>query len=136
MAILHRQTGRLARMQIAAVGLAATAALVTPAAQAGDEWTSPQIEKAVALAALTVADWGQTRNIARHPYSWTERNPLIGEYPSVGRVDRYFAASMLLGAIALDALPTRWRDTALTVGIAYQAGFVAHNLSLGVAVRF
>ncbi len=132
MDILHKQTARLARAQIAAVGLIAT---VAPA-HAGDDWTDDQQTKGVALATLAVADWAQTRNIARHPHVWHENNPLLGPHPSVAEVDRHFVASALIGAAILHALPTRYRDAALTAGIVIEAGCVANNLRIGVGLRF
>lgn len=134
MQIIHRQTMRLARLQIAAAGLA-TAVGHTPAT-AADEWTAPQLEKAAALATLTAADWAQTRNIARHPVRWHETNPLLGEHPSVGAVDRHFALSAVLGAAALHALPSRYRDMALNAGLVIEATCVANNLRLGIGIKF
>lgn len=134
MKIINRQTMRLARMQIAAVGLAATSA-TTPAV-AADEWTDTQVTKAVALATLTAADWAQTRNIARHPSRWHETNPLLGEHPSTGQVDRHFAVSAIVGAMALHALPTRYRDWALNAGLVIEATCVGNNLRLGIGAKF
>ena len=134
MDILNRQTLRLTRLQIAAFGLAATAAH-TPAI-ASDEWTEGQLTKAAALATLTAADWAQTRNIARHPARWHETNPLLGAHPTSGQVDRHFALSALLGAAALHALPTRYRDWALSAGLVIEATCVTNNLRLGIGVKF
>ena len=134
MEIINRQTMRLARLQIAAAGLAATA--TTTPATAADDWTDAQVTKAAALATLTAADWAQTRNIARHPVRWHETNPLLGEHPSVGAVDRHFALSAMLGAAALHALPTRYRDMALNAGLVIEATCVANNLRLGIGVKF
>lgn len=133
MDILNRQTTKLARLQIA-VGLASAAA--TTPATAADEWTPPQATKAVALAVLTAADWAQTRNIARHPELWHETNPMLGRHPSVGDVDKHFAVASLIGAAALHALPTRYRDWALNAGLVIEAGCVANNLRLGIGIKF
>jgi len=134
MEIINRKTMRLARLQIAAAGLAATA--TTTPATAADDWTDAQVTKAAALATLTAADWAQTRNIARHPARWHETNPLLGEHPSVGEVDRHFALSAMLGAAALHALPTRYRDWALNAGLVIEATCVANNLRLGIGIKF
>lgn len=133
MQIINRQTMRLARLQIAAAGIATS---VTTPAIAADEWTDTQVTKAVALATLTAADWAQTRNIARHPVRWHETNPLLGEHPSVAQVDRHFAASAIIGAAALHALPTRYRDWALNAGLVIEATCVANNLRLGIGIKF
>lgn len=134
MDILCRQTMKLARLEIVAAGFAVAA--TAPGAQAADEWTDAQAGKAVALATLAAADWAQTRNIARHPARWHETNPLLGEHPSVAQVDRHFAVSALIGAAALHALPTRYRDWALNAGLVIEAGCVANNLRLGIGIRF
>lgn len=133
MEIINRQTMRLARLQIAAAGIATTVA--TPAI-AADEWTDAQVTKAVALATLTAADWAQTRNIASHPVRWHETNPLLGEHPSVGEVDRHFALSAMVGAAALHALPSRYRDMALNAGLVIEGTCVANNLRLGIGIKF
>ena len=135
MDIINRQTMRLARLQIAAVGIGA--ALAHPAtAVASDEWTDSQVTKAGALAVLTTADWAQTRNIARHPTRWHEANPLMGKHPSMGTVDRHFVGSMVAGALVLNALPTRYRDWALNAGLVIEAGCVGNNLRLGIGIKF
>ncbi|WP_374245263.1 hypothetical protein [Zoogloea sp.] len=132
MEIINRQTMRLARLQIAAAGIAASVA----APALADEWTDTQVTKALALATLTAADWAQTRNIARHPVRWHENNPLLGEHPSTGAVDRHFIAGALIGAVVLDALPTPYRDWALNAGLVLEAGCVANNLRLGIGIKF
>lgn len=137
MDIIHKQCRKLARAEIAAAGLGAVLATAAPTAgAAADEWTDAQSAKAAALATLTVADWAQTRTIARHPDQWHETNPLLGRHPSVGEVDRYFIGASLIGAAALHAMPTRWRDYALTAGITIEALCVGNNLRLGIGIRF
>ncbi len=52
----------------------------------------------VALAILLAIDWLQTLTIARNPGRWRELNPLLGEHPSVARVNAWFAFVALLAA--------------------------------------
>ena len=127
---LQRRARALSRAMVCALAIAATPAT------AADEWTVPQATKATALAVLTVADWAQTRNIARHPERWHETNPMLGRHPSVGDVDKHFAVASLIGAAALHALPTRYRDWALNAGLVIEAGCVANNLRLGIGIKF
>ena len=42
----------------------------------------------------------------------------------------------LIGAAALHALPTRYRDWALNAGLVIEAGCVANNLRLGIGIKF
>ena len=53
--------------------------------------------------ALHVADWGQTRNIAKHPEQFHEVNKILGRHPSTAEVDKYFALTAL-GHVALSKL--------------------------------
>jgi len=47
---------------------------------------------------LLVADWGQTREIAVNP-RYREINILLGENPSLGEVDLYFATAIVGNAL-------------------------------------
>lgn len=85
---------------------------------------------------LLVADWAQTRHIARNPDRFFEKNPILGEHPSVGRVNTYFATTLVLNYIVTDALPPKWRT-------AYQAGLigvelyvVGNNKRIGIRMDF
>lgn len=101
-----------------------------------DEWTPEQRYMGAALAAVAAVDWAQTRYIADSGGRFYETNPIIGKYPSMRRVDTYFAASMLLGAVVLDALPTEYRDTALKAGLVLEVLVVSNNARIGVGVKF
>ena len=117
------------------IAVAAIAFACAAAATAG-EWTEDQKRMGAALAAVSVVDWAQTRYIADSGGKFYETNPLIGKYPSMRRVDTYFAASLLLGAIVLDALPTEYRDTALKAGLVLEVLVVSNNARIGVGVKF
>lgn len=110
--------------------------LLNTSVVAGDEWTDSQVTKAVALAVLTTADWAQTRNIARNPHKWYETNPLLGEHPSVSKVDKHFIISGIVGAFVLESLPSKYRDWALNAGIMIEVGCVVNNFNLGIGVKF
>ena len=60
--------------------------------------------------------------------------------PNLTRADRIHAIwkrrTALIGAAALHALPTRYRDWALNAGLAIEAGCVANNLRLGIGIKF
>lgn len=154
MDILHRQTAKLARLQIAAVGLASAAA--TTPATAADEWTSTQVTQAAALATLVGVHWLQLHSDARHgdtdtPMASTPHQPdrsYAARYsgPSqaaprhangdIGQINRQFLLGTLIGAAALHALPTPYRDWALNAGLVIEAGCVANNLRLGIGIKF
>lgn len=83
---------------------------------------------AVSAAALA-CDWSQTRSAASRGWSSQhEANPIMGERPSVGSVDGYFATVMVADALVWLALPERlrWLAPASVIGVEVQP--VSHNL--------
>jgi hypothetical protein len=82
-------------------------------------------------------DAAQTRALARNGWSsYREGNPLLGERPSVGRINTYTALAGLsvLGAAA--ALPPRVRPWLLGGAIAVQALTVARSVRMGLPISF
>ena len=82
-----------------------------------------------------LADWSQTRQIARAPDRLHETNPLLGLHPSVGRVNTYcgLAVAANLAAFLLPKWPRRiWYAAVILIeGIA-----VTHNLTHGLSIGF
>jgi hypothetical protein len=101
-----------------------------------DDWTIADKQREAVYLALHAIDWAQTRTIARNPDRWYEVNPILGEHPSVGRVDGYFAVMALAHIAVSNALPTRYRTAWQYVSIGFEAGVAGHNLSLGIGVKF
>lgn len=118
------------------IAFAAAALVGSCSAVAGDAWSEDQLRMGAALAAATVVDWAQTRYIADNPDRFHETNPIVGRHPSIGRVDRYFATSVLVGAVVLDALPSEYRDYALKAGLVLEVLVVSNNARIGVGVKF
>ena len=116
--------------------IVALAAAACASSVCADEWTAEQRYMGAALAAVTVVDWAQTRYIADSAGRFYETNPVLGKAPSMRRVDTYFAASMLIGAAVLDALPTEYRDMALKAGLVLEVLVVSNNARIGVGVKF
>ena len=112
--------------------IGATSALAT----AGDPWSDMQTASGVALGTLLVVDYLQTRQIAKQPETYTEMNVILGKHPSIGKVNSYFAASAILGYIALDTLPADMRSWALGAGIVLELAVTAHNNTMGLRARW
>jgi len=104
-------------------------------AQAGD-WTREDTAWEAAYLVLHVADWGQTRYIAKNPDLYIERNPILGENPSLNRVRNYFLATALLHASVAYALPPKWRRRWQGATIAMQAYVVGKNYGAGIRIDF
>lgn len=109
--------------------------LITTSSAYADEWTSTDTKREVAYQSLAVVDWLQTRNIARNPDYW-EQNVLLGNHPSVARVNQYFALTGIAHYFISEALPEKYRAPFQYISIGVEIGAVAHNFSIGITVKF
>jgi len=108
-----------------------------PTADAAGHWTPKDVARQLAFEGLLVLDWGQTLDISARPGEYREYNPVLGDHPSRGDVNRYFLTCALVQfAIAHylghGALRSAWQYS----GIGLEAGVVANNRSIGLSVRF
>jgi hypothetical protein len=102
----------------------------------GKDWTREDTYRQVAVSALLVVDWAQTRWIVKHPYQFYEINHFLGEHPSVGKINNYFAASILGHAAISYILPSDWRKGWQYVWIGVELEYVRRNYHIGVKVDF
>jgi hypothetical protein len=123
------------RIAVLARALFALALLHCTFAVAAD-WSKQDKVLFSASSALLVADWAQTRHIAKNPQLFYEKNPILGEHPSLGRVNTYFATVLVANYFITDALSPKWRT-------AYQAGLIGvelvvigNNKRLGIKMDF
>lgn len=99
-------------------------------------WNRSHTALAGAFVVTLLIDAGQTRELARHGWrGFREANPLLGDRPSVGRVNTYTAVAGLsvLGAAA--AVPPRVRPWLLGAAIAIQAFTVGTSVGNGLPIR-
>lgn len=100
-------------------------------------WTSTHTALASAFTITLLIDAAQTRALARQGWNgFRETNPLLGERPSVGRVNSYTALAGLsvLGAAA--ALPPRVRPWLLGAAFALEAFTIRGSARQGLPIRF
>ena len=107
-----------------------------------------------------VADWGQSRNIAmatrevrpyaescgdacaalnRQEYRFIETGPaalVIGEHPSVGKVNTYFIGALVVHNGVMIALPKKYRPYYAGAVAVAEVSFVIRNNSIGVKIDF
>jgi hypothetical protein len=110
----------------------------------GEGWTRADTTRQAALTALLVADWVQTRSAVKHPLTkidgivmlQVENNPFLGEHPSIGRVNNYFAASIIGHALIGAVLPADWRSGWQYVWIGIQSQTVYRNYQVGLKMGF
>lgn len=86
-----------------------------------------------AAAILTVADWAQTRYIAKNPNDYRELNPILGSHPSVGKVNIYFSTVLLLGTLGISTGYINREFLYFYVGI--EGSTVVRNYQVGVEIR-
>ena len=82
-----------------------------------------------------VADWGQTRYVAKSP-QYYETNPILGEKPSVSKVNKYFIGVLAVNNGIMIALPDKYKPYYAGVVTTVEAGYVAHNNSIGIKISF
>jgi len=101
-----------------------------------EEWSRADTARQAAYTALHLADWAQTRYITTHRQDFVETNAMLGERPSLGRINNYFAAT-LAGHYAISALlPTKYRPYWQYGTITIEAYFVLHNRAIGIGFQF
>jgi hypothetical protein len=119
-------------------GAAAAIALLAPfgKVQAADDWTVEERTTFAVSSVLLVADWAQTRQIARNADLFHETNPILGAHPSTGCVNGYFAAALALNYVIGNSLPRGWRKVWFVGVQSVEANVVQHNLSIGLSLSF
>ena len=100
-----------------------------------DEWVKEDTEREAVYAALLIADWRQTQDIARHA-NIEESNEILGEHPTNGRINRYFVVANTLQLSIAYALPAAWRKAWQYSGIGFEFAMVRHNKLIGLSMRF
>src|SRR3989441_2789259 len=99
-------------------------------------WTPSHTALASAFLVTLLIDAAQTRELARQGWQgFRESNPLLGEHPSVGRVNSYTALAGLsvLGAAA--AAPPRLRPWLLGAAVAGPAFTIGSSAPPGLPIR-
>lgn len=116
-----------------------TAVLLLLASQCANAWSEADTQRQTGYFILHVIDWGQTLDISESCTSggtYYETNPILGECPSRGEVNRYFLLTGLAHyGISRVLSPTqrRWFQY-VTIGI--ESAVVAHNFNIGIRVEF
>lgn len=100
-----------------------------------ERWDKQDKALFVASQALLVADWSQTRKIAKNPSEYREYNIILGKHPSVDKVDAYFLSTMTLNYVLAAAFP-EYRKDQFKVLIGVETLVVHRNTTIGLSVGF
>ena len=110
--------------------------VLTAPASAFDKWDKPDIALATASLAVHAMDWRQTRHIAENPDKYYETNPVLGNHPSKGEVDVYFATTALAQIAIAHCLPSVYRKSWLGVMIGIGGASIYENCRIGIGMRW
>src|SRR6266576_264957 len=92
---------------------------------------------ASAFLVTLLIDAAQTRELAREGWQgFRESNPLLGERPSVGRVNSYTALAGLTVLGVAAAAPPRLRPWLLGAAVAVQLFTIQGSVRQGIPIRF
>lgn len=113
------------------IGIILMGALCAPcSAMDGSELT-----KQIAYTALHIADWQQTRQIARDP-RYYEKNLILGSKPTQAEVNRYMGATLIghwaMSVMLKEEARRLWQDGTIVL----EAATVHRNHRIGLSVRW
>jgi hypothetical protein len=94
------------------------------------EWSQKDTGREVLFEVLHIVDWLQTIEIVED--GETERNPILGEYPSKNDVHLYMGTAFLLHPVISYLLPDSWRVGWQWITIGATGGTVILNLNIGM----
>lgn len=117
------------------IGAVLLAAGLNANAQGLSDWSTLDKTLLAASTAAHIVDWGQTRTIAMNPDRWIERNPLLGDHPSVGSVNTYFISRLILIPVLAHYLP-EYRTAILSLWLAIGVGYSGHNHNIGLRMTW
>ncbi len=103
-----------------------------------DPWTKRQMLMQGLTTCSYVIDWGQTLNITdRYDEGYFEKsNSLLGENPSRGEVNTYFASLIVTHLLITHVLPSKYREPWLIGTFAISVSMVHNNYSIGLHCKF
>ena len=110
--------------------------LAAPGAATASDWTHADTLRETAYQLTAAMDWAQTRQIAKPGDRWQEGNPFLGAEPSGAHINKWFAAGAVAHAVISYALPPEYRRAWQYASIAFEGGFVAHNIQAGVRLEW
>jgi hypothetical protein len=124
------------RTLLACFAVASTTTLCSLGTAKAEDWSTSTKILATSAMVLTVADWGQTRDIVKSNGQYIELNRILGPRPSMSAVNTYFVATLATQYIVAEFLPDPYKTMVLSgmLGISLQA--VGNNKSIGLKINF
>lgn len=127
--------------------------LLVPIHANADNWTIFDTTLQLTYTTLHIMDWRQTQIIANSCYNVTKTKPsgttktvaicdkyetnfILGDHPSEGRVNTYFATTLALHWVASYYLPKPYRTIFQGTWIIIEYDIVQQNRSIGIGFNF
>ena len=110
--------------------------LFIPSLSFADPWSQDDIYREVAFQAVTIIDWGQTRDIAKNTDKFFEHNPFLGNSPSINSVDTYFISAIIIHVIVSNNLSSEYRKYFQYISIGIESNSAIKNAAHGIHVNF
>ena len=107
----------------------------TAASYEFDDWTRGQLIMQGLTTFSYVLDWGQTLDIENHSNLY-ETNALLGDHPSRGEINTYFASLIITHILITHVLPSKYRMAWLTGTFVISVGYVNNNYHLGLTFKY
>lgn len=101
----------------------------------GSRWTGYDTALMTGFLATRFLDWSQTSRIKDYP-DLEEKNPMLGDHPSDGTVNAFFAATTAATIGLALILPRDWRRSLLAGFTLANAFVVYNNDQLGIKIGF
>lgn len=83
-----------------------------------------------------MVDWRQTQQIVEKPGQYYETNYILGPHPTMGSVNRYFAASVVTTFLVSEYAPQSTAKTILRSLMFFEGGVIQHNWNIGLRFNF
>ena|SRR3990167_11441589 len=97
-------------------------------------WSNADSIREITYISLHVTDWMQTRQGISG--GMKELNPILGEHPSMGKIDTIVGLSLMGHILISGLLPKPYRTIFQYITIGIESGAVIHNYNAGVRIEF
>lgn len=101
-----------------------------------EPWDATEKFLGTAMVAAIVTDCGQARYAVHHSDQFKENNLILGEHPSLGRVNAYFSTYIVGSLLVANWLTPYNRKLFLGTVTAVELIVINHNRSIGVKIAF
>lgn len=108
---------------------------VYPRNAKANEWIKEDTVLQATYSALHIVDWSQTLEIkARKNEGHGESNLILGRYPSRGKINRYFAGTLIGHYLVAMWLDKPYRNIWQSAWINIEWYYVNHNKRRGISI--